>query len=108
MQASAVVKHLYEIEDGLSCFVSGFEVAAVDQFLLEGAPERFHGGIVVAVAFAAHGSDGLCVLQRLPVVVTGVLDAAVGMKHQAGGGLTMSQGHAPGGQNQFGGHVDRK
>jgi len=95
VQALSVVKHFNEIEDGMACFVSGFEVAAVDEFLLEGASEGFHGGIIVAVAFAAHGGDGLCVLQGLAVVVTGVLDAAVGMKEQAGGGLTMSQSHTP-------------
>ena len=59
VQASAVIEYFYEIEDGLACFVPGFELAAVDQFLFEGAPERFHGGVVVAVAFAAHGGQGL-------------------------------------------------
>ena len=59
MQALAVVKHFDEIKDGLASLGSGFEVAAVDQFLFERAPEGFHGGIVVAVAFAAHGGDGL-------------------------------------------------
>ena len=59
MQAAAVVKHFYKIKDGLAGLLSGLEVAAVDQFLFERAPEGFHGGIVVAVAFAAHGGDGL-------------------------------------------------
>ena len=102
MEASAVVKHFNKLKDGLTSFGSGFEVAAVDQLVLEGAPEGFHGGIIVAVTFAAHGSDGLGLVECVAVVVTGVLDAAVGMKHQAGRGLTMSQGHAPSGQNQFG------
>src|SRR5208282_3313619 len=62
----------------------------------------FHGGIVVAVAFAAHGGDGLCVLQGVAIIVTGVLDAAIGMEHQAGGGLTLGRRHAPSGQDQFG------
>src|SRR5271169_1971832 len=38
----------------------------------------------------------------MAVVVTGVLDAAVGMKDQTSGWLTMSQGHSPSGQDQFG------
>src|SRR5271156_5044459 len=38
----------------------------------------------------------------MAIVVTGVLHAAIGMKDQAGGRLTMSQGHAPSGQDQFG------
>jgi hypothetical protein len=46
VQASAVVKHFYKIKDGLAGLLSGFEVAAVDQFLFERAPEGFHGGII--------------------------------------------------------------
>ena len=59
MEALAVVKHFDKIKDGLARLGSCFEVAAVDQFLFECAPEGFHGGIVVAVALAAHGGDGL-------------------------------------------------
>ena len=56
-EALAVVKRFDVIKDCLASLGSGFEVAAIDQFLFEGAPEGFHGGIVVAVAFAAHGGD---------------------------------------------------
>ena len=59
MQAAAVVKHFYKLKDGVPGLLPGFEVAAIDQFLFECAPEGFHGGIVVAVALAAHGGDGL-------------------------------------------------
>jgi hypothetical protein len=31
------------------------KVSAIDEVEFEGAPEAFHGGVVVAVAFAAHG-----------------------------------------------------
>jgi hypothetical protein len=51
MEASAAVKGFDEIKDGLACLGSGFEVAAIDEFMFESAPEGFHGGIVVAVAF---------------------------------------------------------
>ena len=102
MEALAVVKGLDEIKDGLAGLGSGFEVTAIDEFVFEGAPEGFHGGIVVAVAFAAHGGDGLRALEGIAIVVTGVLNAAVGMKHQARGRLTMSQSHSPSGQDQFG------
>ena len=94
-----VVKHFDKIKDGLASLGSGFEVAAIDEFVFEGAPERFHSGIIVAVTFAAHGSDGLGLLECVAVVVTGVLDAAVGMKHQARRRLAMSQRHAPGGHS---------
>ena len=102
MEALAVVKHLNKIEAGLTGFGSGFEVATVDQFVFEGAPKSFHGGIVVTVGFAAHGGDGLCVLESVTIIETGVLDAAIRMKDQACGRLTLGQGHAPSGQDQFG------
>ena len=41
-------------------------------------------------------------LEGVAIVVAGVLNAAVGMEHQACGRLAMSPGHAPGGQDQFG------
>ena len=42
-------------------------MAAVDEFLFEGAPEGFHGGNVVAVGFAAHGGQGLGALEGLAI-----------------------------------------
>jgi len=101
MESLAVVKDFDEIEDGLAGLRARLEVAAVDEFVFEGAPEGFHGGIVVTVAFAAHGGDGLGALERVAIVVAGVLDAAIGMKDQTSGRLTMSPGHAPSGQDQF-------
>src|ERR1039458_2553044 len=97
MEASAVVKGLDEIKDGLAGLGSGFEVAAIHEFMFEGAPEGFHGGIVIAVAFAAHGGNGLGALEGMAIVVAGVLNTAVGVEHQACGRLAMSQSHAPGG-----------
>ena len=102
MEALAVVKDLNEVKDRLAGLGASFEVAAVDEFVFEGAPEGFHGGIVVAVGFAAHGGDGLGALEGVAIVEAGVLHAAVGMEHQAGGRLAMSLGHPPGGQDQWG------
>ena len=41
-----------DLEAGL---VVGEEVGSVHQLMLEGGPEGFHGGVIVAVALAAHG-----------------------------------------------------
>src|SRR5665213_3155054 len=38
----------------------------------------------------------------MAIVVTGVLHATIGMKDQTSGRLTMSQGHSPSSQDQFG------
>ena len=55
MGALAVVKAFDVIEDfGAGLAVAG-KVAAIDEVEFEGAPEAFHGGVVIAVAFAAHG-----------------------------------------------------
>ena len=42
MEALAVVKDLNELKDGLADLGPGFEAAAVDQFMFEGAPQGFH------------------------------------------------------------------
>lgn len=68
MEALAVVEHLNEVKDRLAGFGASLEVAAVDEFLFEGASEGFHGGIIVAVGFAAHGGDGLGVLEGLGIL----------------------------------------
>lgn len=102
MESAAVIEYFDKLEDGLASFGSAFEVAAVDQFVFESAPEGFHGGVIVAVGFAAHGRDGLGLLECVAVVVAGVLDAAVGVKHQASWRLALGQRHAPGGQDQLG------
>ena len=55
MRALAIVEGFNVIEDVGARLSAGEEVTAVNEFEFEGAPEAFHGGIVVAVAFATHG-----------------------------------------------------
>ncbi len=45
------------VEDLGSRLAVGGEIASVDELQFEGAPEAFHGGIVVAVALATHGRN---------------------------------------------------
>ena len=35
----------------------GLKVPAIKQFPFETAPKAFHGGVIVAIALAAHGSE---------------------------------------------------
>jgi len=102
VEASAVVEHFNNIENSLASLGSSFEVATIDVFICESASKGLHGSVVVAVAFAAHGGVSCAFCRGLAIVVTGVLNTAVGMKHQAGGWLALSQGHAPSGQDKFG------
>lgn len=59
VEPHAVVKRLRSSQRGL---VPRREVPLADEFTFEGAPEAFHGGVVITVAFAAHaGNDArLC------------------------------------------------
>src|SRR5271165_1473529 len=81
--ALAVVEGLDVIEDFVPGLGAGVKVPAVNHLQLEGAPEAFHGGVVVAIAFAAHGGDQPGPAQCAAVVGAGVLDAAIGVEQQA-------------------------
>ena len=67
MEPAPVVKDFDVIEDRLPSFLASFERPAIDHFLLEGAPERLHGGIVVAIAGAAHALREAVVLKQCAV-----------------------------------------
>ena len=49
----------------------------VDDFVFEAAPEGFDEGVIVAIAFTAHGSDQTVLDEELPVSRAGKLHAAV-------------------------------
>ncbi len=57
MEPGTVVEGLNIIEDRRAGFGAGRESAVVDDLVFEAAPKRLDEGIVVAVAFAAHGGD---------------------------------------------------
>ena len=56
MKSDAVVEGFYVIEDSGASLGEGAEAVVVDQFVFESAPEGFDVGVVVTVAFSAHGS----------------------------------------------------
>ena len=93
MSAVAIVKGFDVIEDFGTSLAAGSEVAAIDQFEFKGAPEAFHGGVVVAIGFAAHGGEETRLVECLAVIGAGILDAAIGVDQQIGGGLPMPHGH---------------
>src|SRR5207248_11739975 len=105
MEAAAVVKGFDEVEDGLASFAASFEATPIDQFVFEGAPERFHGGVVIAAGFAAHGGQRLALSQSVTEVRASVLAAAVGVENQRGNRLAMRQRHVPGPEDQWGVNV---
>ena len=76
-----------EIEDLGAGLGVGDKACAINQFQFEGAPEAFHGGIVLAVALATHRWQQFGGLERVAEVATGILDAAIRMEQQLGGRL---------------------
>jgi hypothetical protein len=102
MEALAVIESLDEVKDGLASLDPSLEAAPVDEFLFKGAPEGFHGGVVIAAGFTAPGGEGLALSQRVAKSSAGVLAAAVGMKDQLWRRLAMSLSHVPGREDQLG------
>src|SRR5258706_6347754 len=79
-----VVERLDIIEDGKFSLSSGrwFEYVQLG-VALEGAPERFHDRIVVAVAGSAHAAIDSVGREQLHVLVIYILAAAVGVMQQS-------------------------
>ena len=102
MEPDAVIEPFDESKDFCLCLGAGGELAAIDELEFERAPERFHGGIVVAIGFAAHGSQRPVVLQALAELGAGILAASIRMEEELSGGGAPKQGHLPTGQDQGG------
>jgi len=77
-----VVKDFDPVEDGSVGLGPRGEVPTMDQFAFQGAPEAFHGGVVVTVGAAVHAANRSGLGQRLPVSLTSVLNAPVGVMQQ--------------------------
>ena len=96
MGALAVVKDFDVIEDFGARLAVADKVAAIDEVEFKGAPKAFHGGVVVAVAFAAHGSHHAARPQGLPIIAAGVLHPAIGAEAQMSWRLAVPAGHRQG------------
>ena len=94
MGALAIIEHFDVIEELAARLSARGEVATVNEFQFEGALEAFHGGVVVAVAFAAHRSHQAGIIQRSPVIAAGILDPTIGVQKQIGGRIPVPEGHA--------------
>ena len=79
VQSGAVVKGLDVIEDGGASCSKGGEAMMIDQFVFESAPKGFDKGVVVAVAFAAHGREQTVLGEHLSVGGAGELSTAIGV-----------------------------
>lgn len=80
-----VIERFDVIKDGQGGLVMSLEVLLVERFGFESAPERFHGGVVVAVGAATHARLDLSRTEQLAKGIAGVLDAPVRMVKEPGG-----------------------
>jgi hypothetical protein len=99
----AVVKDFDPLEDGGAGLCPRGEGAALHEFAFEAAPEAFHGGVVIAVAPAAHAGNDPGQRQPLAIVAAGILDALVGVMEQLTGRAALRERHVERGQWQSGG-----
>ena len=93
MKALGIIETFDVIEDGGAGFLVGDKLPTIDQFPFEGAPETFHGGVVVAIALAAHGGDEARPGEGVAISSGGILDPAIGVAEEFGGRLAMPERH---------------
>src|SRR4051812_6320063 len=96
MDALAIVECFDVIEDLCTSLSTVIKATAINQLEFEGAPEAFHGSIVITIAAATHGGDEAGLTERLTVICAGVLDTAIGVEQQVMGRSAMQQGHGKG------------
>ncbi len=102
VESGAVVEGFDVIEDGGASLGVGGEALMIDQFVFEGAKEGFDEGVIVAVAFAAHGRNQTMLGQDLTVSGAGELSTAMGVEDKSFSGATLAKGHAQCGDDQSG------
>jgi len=54
-----IIKDFDIVEDGQSGLSQVLEAMVMDEFGFESAPERFHGGVIVAMAGGTHAGGDL-------------------------------------------------
>ena len=79
---------LGDLNDGLG---ARFVTPVVHEFVLEGAPETFHRGIVGAVAASGHGRFHTELFQQLSIVACAILRTAVRMVNSGTSGTSGSE-----------------
>ena len=83
VEALAVIKDFDVIEEGEAEVGQAMIGVEVNEFSFESAPERFHGGVVIAVAAATHAGSEVADLEQGVEAFGAVLAAAIGMMDQS-------------------------
>ena len=101
MQSGRVVEGFDVIEDGGAGLGVSAEAVMIDQLVFEAAPEAFDKRVVVAVAFAAHGSEQAVLGEQLAIGRAGELATAIGVEDEWCAWFTPLQSHAQSGDDQL-------
>ena len=87
MDSDSLVPHLDPFKDCRARLIVRAEALAVDEFLLQGRPEAFHHGVVIAVSRPAHAASDSELFEFEDKVMLDVLAAAIGVVQQPWGWL---------------------
>jgi len=79
----AVVSDFDVLEDLLAGFLPVSKGRLVEKFIFESAPERFDGGVIVAISFAAHAGLDTGRFELGLIFGAGVLATPIGMMQEA-------------------------
>jgi hypothetical protein len=85
VESGAVIKGL----DVVASLGKSGETLVVDYFVFKAAPEGLDEGVIVAIAFATHGSDEVVLGQDLPISGAGKLHLAIGVDDKGGFGTAL-------------------
>jgi hypothetical protein len=99
--AARVVEAVDVLKEGDLDFATGLPIPSPDQFCLQGFEEAFDGGIVVAIALAAHRNPEPALSQELLIVVRAVLRSAIRVMDTAWWWPSDCDGHVQGTQCQI-------
>lgn len=83
VQPLAIIKRFDVIKEGQIDLCMREPMPAVNQLCFERAEERFHAGVIVAVARSAHAGEHPMSLEQAAIFMTGILRAAIRMMQQA-------------------------
>jgi hypothetical protein len=102
VQSGTVIKGFDVIEDGTARLGEGGEALVIDDFVFQAAPEGFDEGVIVAIAFATHGSDETVMGEDLPVSRAGKLRTSIGVDDKSSSWATLAERHTQGGDHETG------
>ena len=82
MQPLTVIENFDVFEYRRPGFITGFEIAMMNQFGLESVEKTFSNGVVLTVSFFAHAGDHAVCRKSFPVTIGCVLAAPIAMKNK--------------------------